>query len=99
MAKLRIDLDVLERTIQTYQTEIENIREAKTEISKALSSLKASGWDSQASKVWFSLLDDEWLKNIEYQIRVLNRLCENLKIAETKYSSVEEELNRIANDL
>ena len=35
-----------------------------------------------------SLLDDEWLTNIDYQIRVLERLRDNMIIAKTEYEKV-----------
>lgn len=88
MAKLVVDFDVLQSAINTYNTEIANFRSAKTAISRSLSALRSSGWDSQASKAWFSLLDDEWLTNIDYQIRVLERLRDNMIIAKTEYEKV-----------
>ena len=88
MAKLVVDFDVLQSAINTYNTEITNFRGAKTAISRSLSALRSSGWDSQASKAWFSLLDDEWLTNIDYQIRVLERLRDNMIIAKTEYEKV-----------
>lgn len=88
MAKLIVDFDILQSTINTYNAEIVNFRSAKTAISRSLSALRSSGWDSQASKAWFSLLDDEWLKNIDYQIRVLERLRDNMLIAKTEYEKV-----------
>lgn len=99
MATLKVDLDVLQITINTYNTEITNLLAAKTAIRSALSSLKASGWDSGASKAWFSLLDDEWLKNIEFQIRVLTRLRDNLLLAKDDYKDVYEEQKELKNYL
>jgi len=88
MAKLVVDFNILQSTINTYNTEIANFRSAKTTISRSLSALRSSGWDSQASRAWFSLLDDEWLRNIEYQIRVLERLRDNMLIAKTEYEKI-----------
>jgi uncharacterized protein YukE len=99
LAKLRIDLDVLDATISTYNTEISNIKRAKVQVQNALNLLSSSGWDSQASKTWFSLLDDEWLKNIDYQIRVLERLRDNLRIAKSEYLAVVEERDKLTSDL
>lgn len=99
MASLRVNIDVLQSTINTYNTEITNLNAAKSAITKSLASLKASGWDSVASKVWFSLLDDEWLKNIEYQIRVLTRLRDNLIIANDEYTDVYNEQEALKNSL
>lgn len=99
MATLRVNVDVLQTTINTYNTEITNIIAAKSAIVRALTSLKASGWNSNASKAWFSLLDDEWLKNIEYQIRVLTRLRDNLIIAKDEYTDVYNEQEALKNSL
>ena len=99
MATLKVDLDVLQTTINTYNTEITNITAAKSAINRSLSSLKASGWDSGASKAWFSLLDDEWLQNIDYQIRVLTRLRDNLIIAKDEYKQVYDEQVALKNYL
>ena len=43
MATLKVDLDVLQTTINTYNTEITNITAAKSAINRSLTSLKASG--------------------------------------------------------
>ncbi len=99
MAKLKVDIDVLQTTINTYNTEITNFHAAKATIKRSLSSLKASGWNSGASKAWFALLDDEWLKNIDFQIRVFSRLRDNLIIAKDEYNDVYEELENLKNSL
>lgn len=95
MAKLIVDLDVLQMTINTYNTEIIQFESAKAAIKRSLIALKTSGWDSKASKTWFSLLDDEWLNNIDYQIRVLKRLRDNMIIAKNEYQYVREEQDRL----
>lgn len=99
MAKLKVNLDVLQRTINTYNTEINNLYNAKNAIQRSLVTLKSSGWNSNASKAWFSLLDDEWIKNIEYQIRVLSRLRENLIIAKNEYTNIYNEQETLNNYL
>lgn len=99
MAKLKVNLDVLQRTINTYNTEINNLYNAKNSIQRSLVTLKSSGWNSNASKAWFSLLDDEWIKNIEYQIRVLSRLRDNLIIAKNEYTNVYNEQGTLKNYL
>lgn len=99
MAKLKVDIDVLERTIKIYKTEIDNLQHAKDAIKRSLTMLKSSGWNSNASKAWFSLLDDEWIKNVDYQIRVLDRLRSNLEIARGEYVSVYNEQEALKNYL
>ena len=99
MAKLKVDIDVLENTIKTYDTEISNLQSARDAIKRSLATLKSSGWNSNASKAWFSLLDDEWIKNVDYQIRVLDRLKGNLVTARDEYVSVYNEQEALKNYL
>ena len=99
MAVLKIDLDKLDRAISVYNTEISNIKDAKKSIKSSLSILRSSGWDSNAGKKWFSLLDDQWLKNMDYQIRVLERLKDNLVIAKNQYIEVYKEQDSLKNVL
>lgn len=99
MAKLKVDIDVIERTIKIYNTEISNLQNARDAIKRSLTMLKSSGWNSNASKAWFSLLDDEWIKNIDYQIRVLGRLKDNLDIARDEYITVLREQEALKNYL
>lgn len=99
MAKLKVDIDVLERTIKIYDMEISKLQNARDAIKRSLTTLKSSGWNSNASRAWFSLLDDEWLKNIDYQIRVLGRLKANLEIARNEYNTVLSEQEALKNYL
>ena len=99
MAKLKVDIDVLENTIKTYDTEISNLQHAREAIKRSLAMLKSSGWNSHASKAWFSLLDDEWIKNVDYQIRVLDRLKGNLVTVRDEYVSVYNEQEALKNYL
>ena len=99
MAKLKVDIDVLENTIKTYDTEISKLQHAREAIKRSLAMQKSSGWNSNASKAWFSLLDDEWIKNVDYQIRVLDRLKGNLVTARDEYVSVYNEQEALKNYL
>ena len=99
MAKLIVDLDVMQSTINAYNREILKFKEAKVSIIRSLASLKASGWDSQASKAWFSLLDDEWLKNIDYQIRLLEHLRDCIQYGKQEYDKVLQKQDRLDNCL
>lgn len=99
MAKLKVDIDVLDSTIKTYNTEISNLQQAKDTIKRSLTVLKSSGWNSNAGNAWFSLLDDEWLKNVDYQIRVLDQLRSNLVVARDEYIAVYNEQEALKNYL
>ena len=100
MAKLYVDMDALSRTVSVYDTELNNIEAAKKSVRSALGTLRSSGWNSSAGAAWFKLLDDEWLRNIDRQIRILERLRDNLsKIAKPEYERVYEEQQNLKNCL
>lgn len=99
MSKLRIDLDVLGETKSVYDAEIEQFKEAKTSIKKALEDLKASGWDTSAGRKWFGDLDEGWIKAFEFHIAVIQELSDELKIAQTKYEDLLEELENLKRSL
>lgn len=88
MSKLRIDFDVLNKTISVYEESIQEFRNIEKRIKKILASLKSSGWDSNAGRAWFSLLDDEWIQNIEFQVRTLESLKKDLETARAEYEKV-----------
>lgn len=99
MAKLEIDLDVLRQTINTYNMQIIELNSAKNAVITSLNSLKSSGWDSNAGKQWFSLLDNEWLENFSFQLRVFERLRDNLTIALEEYTKVYDLQQELSNCL
>ena len=44
-----------------------------------------SGWKSKAGKKFFSKFDDEWLKNFNDYIDVIEYMSNNMSIAQSKY--------------
>lgn len=96
---LKIDLNVLERTIQTYENQIDEFVKARNDVLKALQLLKSSGWDTGSSKVWFELMDTGWLDSMAYHTRVIGELRKELEIARRNYEEVLEEQERLARNL
>lgn len=99
MAKLKIDLDVLEKTIGTYESQINGFEDARRDVIRALQLLKSSGWDSGSSRVWFELMNTGWLDSMAYHIRVIGELKKELEIAKRNYEEVLNEQNQLANHL
>jgi len=97
--KLKIDFDVLDKTIETYDSQINGFIEAREGVVRALVLLRQSGWDSGASKVWFELMDTGWLDSMAYHIRVIKELKNELNTAKNNYSEVYSEQERLARNL
>lgn len=97
--RLRIDIDVLDKTINTYDSKIDGFVQARENVMKALVLLRQSGWDTGASRVWFELMDMGWLDSMAYHIRVIRELQKELIIARNNYNEVLAEQERLARNL
>ena len=57
MAKLKVDIDVLENTIKTYDTEISNLQHAREAIKRSLAMQAKRGFPclmTNGSKMWIT---------------------------------------------
>lgn len=99
MSKLKVDFDVFEQAINTYNTEVEGFRAARDGVQQALDDLKSSGWVSNAGTAWFDAADMDWVGVINYHIRVINELIKELKIASKEYHEVYEKQRSLVKHL
>ena len=99
MSKLRINLDVLNSTINEYGKHVNNFREAQVKVRNALKALRASGWDTAAGNCWFSMVNDDWLDSMEKEIDVIEEMIKELQIANREYSNVISEQEKLISAL
>ncbi len=92
MGKLKVDLDVLRKTISEYDSEINEFEDVRTSIKKALEDLRSSGWDTSAGHKWYATLDDDWVRAFAAQIEVIREMQNELSYARTKYDELYNEL-------
>ena len=54
-----------------------------------------SGWKSDAGDAFFKKFDDEWKKNFDDYINVINHMSSNMQIAKNKYQAVFDEADKL----
>lgn len=99
MAKLKIDIDILQDTLTAYQTAIDDIEGAVGDAEDAVDTLRASSWKSGASDAFFDNFDSTWKKNIEDRIQIIKHLKGCLEEAKKEYDAVYTEATQLGNSL
>ena len=88
MATFKIDTDILQDTINTYRTVIEDIEKAIKDAQGAVDVLRSSGWKTNASKAFFDNFDSAWKTNIDNRVKVVKHLKECLSEAKKDYDTL-----------
>ena len=87
-------LDTAKNNYSSYAGDMELL---KTKLETAVDDIR-SGWDTEAGETFFAKFDDEWKKNFDDYIAVINHMAENMQIAINEYQEIvneAEELNLI----
>lgn len=91
---LYIDKEVLDRAKNDYYSYAEQMGELRNNLAGAINEIRA-GWQSDAGKAFFEKFDNEWEKNLNYYIQVIEHMSKNMEIAENKYQTVFDEANKL----
>lgn len=91
---LIIDRDAFEKAKTDYLSYAEQMRELKTKLVEAISEIRA-GWQSDAGDAFFKKFDEEWEKNFDDYINVIEHMSKNMEIAQNKYQTVFDEADRL----
>ena len=97
--KLKIDLEQLDSSIETYVSSIEEFETMIKTIDTSLDNLKNSGWKSGAKDAFFTQYDDKWKQNMQTHITVLTHLKDCLIKARSEFVGVVDEIPAIGNVL
>ena len=99
MAKFKVDIDILQDTVSTYTTVIEDIETAIKDAQDAIDVLKSSGWKTNASEAFFDNFDSSWKTNINNRIKVVKHLKECLSDAKGDYEGLYSAASQLGNPL
>lgn len=100
MAKrLKVDFNDLQSSIKTYNRTKEDFETVLKNLSQSIDNLKSTGWKSGASDAFFKTFDENWKKNMELHIRIVEHLLECLENANKEYTTVHENIKTLGNDL
>ena len=88
MADFKVDIEVLQKTKQTYNESVTNINNIKNNLTTLVQQLKETGWNSDAGKKFFESYDEGWAKNIDKYTKFVEFMSELLVQAEASYQEV-----------
>ncbi len=87
---LRFDLDVMKSAEASYQDYAARMTDVKMNLRQAIDAVR-SDWDTDAGDAFFKKFDTDWEKNVENYIAVIQHMSDNMRIANSNYTSVWEE--------
>jgi WXG100 family type VII secretion target len=86
--------EALKKARDIYSDQAQEMRDLKTKLSIAVDDIK-EGWNSSAGDEFFKKYDDEWIKNINNYIDVIQHMSDNMDIANNKYLTVFDNAEKI----
>lgn len=91
---LYLDKDALDKAKTNYSTYAQDMTNLKTKLENAVNDIR-NGWQSDAGDAFFTKFDDEWKKNFDDYINVINHMSSNMQIAKNKYQAVFDEADKL----
>jgi WXG100 family type VII secretion target len=91
---LYLDKDALDTAKSNYSTYAQDMSTLKTTLEKAVDDIR-SGWKTDAGDEFFKKFDDEWKKNLDDYIKVINHMSSNMQIAKNKYQTIFDEADEL----
>lgn len=95
MADFRVDTEAFNLAISKYRDEIANIENVKKELLNRFNVLKEEGWNSTASEKFIKKFEDDWCKDVEKYIKLIEFLIERLESAITTFEGLSEEVKNL----
>ena len=86
MSKVKIDIEVLASTVRTLNTCYDNFSRVYNNLNTSISTLKDSGWDTDAGREFFSNYDESWKQDMVLFLAMISELRSVLDYAWEKYS-------------
>lgn len=83
--KLSIDLDMLDSTINDYTTAIDDLKTAVSAVDKAMTDLRGTRWQSDASVAYFSQYSEDWKQSVNAHLTALEQMKGSLVYAQREY--------------
>lgn len=91
---LKVDQDALEAAKTNYKNYAQQMETLRNKLKGAVDDIRG-GWKSDGGDEFFRKFDDEWLKNFNDYIAVIDHMAGNMQIAKNKYQSVFDEANKL----
>lgn len=91
---LKFSEEALSEAKATYSNLAQEMRDLKAKLTTAVDDIR-EGWNSSAGDEFFKKYDDEWIKNIDDYIDVIQHMSDNIDLANNKYRTVFDEAEKI----
>ena len=98
MKKIKMDTDVLNETIRSYENFINDLRKYKTNINSSIRELDR-GWSGKAKDAFYNISRVDWDKTIDDSIEKLTNFTDSLKKVKTAYENIENEAIKLKNNV
>lgn len=92
---LKIDQDAFEEAKNNYEEYAQRMESLRSKLEGAVGDIRG-GWISDGGNAFFKKFDEEWLKNFNDYIAVMEHMADNMQIAKNKYQSVFEATNKLS---
>ncbi len=99
MFDLRFDTDVMQNTINEYQSIYDGIQDLKNRLSKDMEDLRDVYWQSEAGTAFFAKYNAGWADNVDVYLKVVDFLKTQLIDAKGKYEALYQEAEKLKIDL
>jgi uncharacterized protein YukE len=94
--RIKVDITTLSSVKNAYLQTASRLKTEKRILDKAVERLKSGGeWDTEAGTEFFKTYEDKWSAVIERRITMLSHLQQCLAKAETEYTSVLHDFDRL----
>ena len=91
---LYLDKDALNMAKTNYSTYADDMDILKSTLETAVEDIRKD-WKSDAGDAFFTKFDDEWKKNFDDYINVINHMSSNMQIAQNKYQAIFDEAEKL----
>lgn len=91
---LKISEEAMESAKSGYDSCGERMKSLRDTLKSAVDEIRI-GWDSDGGKAFFKKFDDEWYKNFNDYIAVIEHMSENMTKSKSKYQPLFAEADKL----
>lgn len=93
-APLKISEEAMDTAESGYDRCAEKMKSLRDDLKSAVDEIR-SGWDSDGGKAFFEKFDDEWYKNFNDYIAVIEHMSDNMQKSKSKYQPLFDEADKL----
>lgn len=95
MRGFEVDIDALSKASKEYEDQLGELNRIKKEISETLKTLKDEGWNSKAGEACMKKFDDNWAKELDKYINLVDFLKDILKQTKPELEKLVDKANSL----